>query len=124
MNLVPVILILVGIIHILPAKGVLGSAHLASLYGIAPPTSDLELLLRHRAILFALLGVFLIFAAFNKSQQPIAVAAGIISTASFIFLSWSIDKPNPLISRVVLVDWVATISLIIAGLLLIYKSLN
>ena len=124
MNYISVVLILAGIVHLIPAKGVLGSDHIVDLYGIGAPNADLELLLRHRAILFALLGAFMLLAAFNKFYQPLAVVAGIISTSSFIVLSGFIGKPNGLIARVVLIDWVAAILLVVAGLILIYKSIN
>ena len=124
MNAISVVLIVVGSVHLLPLKGALGSDHLVELYGVAPPDFDLELLLRHRAILFSLLGAFMILAAFNKSYQPMAVVAGIVSTSSFIYLSWVIGKPNELISRVVLVDWVATVLLVLCGFVLIYKGIH
>ena len=52
------LLVLVGIIHLLPVAGVLGVDRLAALYGIALSEPNIEILMRHRAILFGLLGLF------------------------------------------------------------------
>lgn len=118
-TIVSVILVIVGIVHLIPLKGVLGSDWILELYGISGLDRDLELLIRHRAVLFGLLGVFLILSAFIQQYQMIAIVAGVISTSSFIILSWLIGKPNELIGQVVMIDWVATALLFIAGVLLI-----
>ena len=54
------LLILVGIIHLLPVSGVLGVERLAVLYGITLEEPNLEILMRHRSVLFGLLGLFLL----------------------------------------------------------------
>ena len=67
------LLVLVSIIHLLPLSGVLGSERLEILYGTSFSEPNLEILMRHRAVLFGLLGLFLLFAAFRRSIQPIAI---------------------------------------------------
>jgi hypothetical protein len=52
---VPAVLLIVALIHALPLVGVMGAAKLTQLYGIDVQDPTLELLLRHRAILFGLL---------------------------------------------------------------------
>ena len=79
-------LIVVAIIHLLPVSGVLGSERLAALYGLSFSEPNLAILMRHRAVLFALLGLFLIVAAFNPSLQTLAFIAGFVSV--FPFLGW------------------------------------
>lgn len=64
-SIVSVILVIFGIVHLIPLKGVLGSDWILELYGI----------------------------------------------------SWLIGKPNELIGQVVMIDWVATALLFIAGVL-------
>ena len=54
------LLVLVGIIHLLPVSGVLGAESLAALYGVSLGEPNLEILMRHRAILFASIALFLI----------------------------------------------------------------
>ena len=112
---VSAILIGVGIVHLIALKAVLGGDWITGLYGVDPLDSNLELLIRHRAVLFGLLGTLLVISAFQPKLQIAAIAAGLISTFSFIALSWQTGQPNELISKVILVDWVAVVLLVVAG---------
>jgi hypothetical protein len=106
-NLVSAMLVVVGVIHLLPLSGVLGSERLAALYGLSFSDPGIAILMRHRAVLFGLLGLFLVFAAFRPSLQPVAFAAGFVSVASFLWLAWSTGGYNAQIARVVTADLVA-----------------
>ncbi|WP_439135464.1 hypothetical protein [Pseudomaricurvus sp.] len=114
---VTVLLVLVGIIHLLPVSGVLGVERLHSLYGVSLAEPNLEILMRHRAVLFGLLGVFMMYAAFQKSLQTLAIIAGFISVLTFIVIAWSVSGFNEAIRKVVMADIVAMIALIIAGVI-------
>ncbi|MDO9361160.1 MAG: phosphopantetheine adenylyltransferase [Polaromonas sp.] len=112
--LVSAMLVIVGIIHLLPLSGVLGAGQLAALYGLPFGEPNLEILMRHRAVLFGLLGGFLILAGFKPVFQPVALAAGFASVISFVGLAWSIGGYNALIGRVVLADLIALACLLLA----------
>ncbi len=58
------LLIVVGVIHLLPLVGVIGPEKLSALYGIQIADPNLAILMRHRAILFGLFGIFMCYAAF------------------------------------------------------------
>jgi hypothetical protein len=105
-------LIVAAIIHLLPLPGVLGSTRLAALYGLDFTEPNLAILMRHRAVLFGLLGVFLLYAAFKPALQPLALAAGLVSVVSFLALAWLSDGYNSQVGRVVIADIVALIALI------------
>ena len=109
------LLLIVSVIHLLPVLGVLGSDSLTRLYGVSTSDSNTEILLRHRAVLFAIIGLFLLLSVFKSDYQPIAICMGLISVASFLLLTWLIDGLNSEISRVAKVDWVALVLLIVAG---------
>jgi hypothetical protein len=109
-------LLIVGIIHLLPAVGILGSSRLSALYGIEVAEPNLELLMRHRAVLFALLGGFFVWAAFEPRWQAAAFVAGFITVLSFIGLAFRVGGINPQLSRVVVVDLLAAL-LLLAGAL-------
>lgn len=109
------LLVLVGIIHLLPVSGVLGVERLAVLYGISLGEPNIEILMRHRAILFGLLGVLLVYAAFQPQLQTLAIIAGLISVVSFIAIAWSVGGYNEPIRRVIIADIIALVALIAAG---------
>lgn len=111
------ILFILAVIHLLPVAGVLGSDSLTRLYGISVSDSNTQILLRHRAVLFAIIGLFLLLSVFKSGYQPIAICMGLISVASFLLLTWSIEGLNSEISRVVKVDWIALVLLLVAGVI-------
>ena len=106
-------LLVVAIIHLLPLVGALGGGRLSTLYGVAVTEPNLAILMRHRAVLFGLLGVFLLFAAFRPALQPMAFVAGFVSVVSFLVLAGTVGGYNGQVARVVLADWVALVCLIV-----------
>ena len=106
-------LVVAGLIHLLPLSGVLGSERLASLYGLSFSESNLAILMRHRAVLFGLLGVFLILAAFRPIFRTVAFIAGLISVVSFLWIAAAVGSYNEQIRRIVTADIVAFVCLII-----------
>lgn len=115
-------LVLVGIIHLLPVTGVLGSEHLGKLYGLSVNDPNLNILLRHRAVLFGLFGLFLLLAAFRPQFQGVAFIAGFISVVSFLLLAWSIGSYNTQLARVFTADVVALVCLIVGGVARVYAQ--
>lgn len=111
--LVSAMLVVVGVIHLLPLSGVLGSERLATLYGLSFSEPNLAILMRHRAVLFGLFGLFFFFAAFQPSFQTVAFIAGFVSVASFLWLAWSVGGYNAQVARVFMADIVALVCLII-----------
>jgi hypothetical protein len=74
-QLITAMFLLTGIIHLFPVMGVVSSERLSTLYGIPVEEPNLEIRMRHRAVLFGLLGVFLIWAGFNPYLQPAGFVA-------------------------------------------------
>ena len=109
---VSAMLVVVAVIHLMPVAGVLGAERLSVLYGLQFAEPNLALLMRHRAVLFGLLGVFLLVAAFRPQWQPLAFAAAFVSVVSFLWLSWG-SASNPQIARVVTADVVALACLVV-----------
>lgn len=118
--LVSTMLIVVAVIHLLPLTGALGSERLAALYGLSFTEPNLAILMRHRAVLFGLLGAFLLLAAFRPALQAIAFIAGFVSVLSFLWLAWSTGGYNAQIARVFTADIVALICLLIGGAAYLY----
>ncbi len=108
-------LVVAGLIHLLPLSGALGSERLAALYGVPFTEPNLEILMRHRAVLLGLLGAFLLFSAFKPAFQAVAYIGGFISVVSFLFIAWSVGGYNQQVARVFTVDVVALFCLVISG---------
>ena len=118
--LVSAMLVVVAIIHLLPLSGVLGGERLAALYGLSFNDPNLAILMRHRAVLFGLLGLFLLSAAFRPQFQAIAFIAGFVSVVSFLWLAWSVGGYNAQIARVFTADIVALVCLIVGFVAYLY----
>jgi hypothetical protein len=106
------ILVLVGLINLTPAVGVLGANHLFKLYGVRFDDPNMLILMRHRAVLFGMLGVFLVASVWRPAWQNLAIGATLVSMVSFVFLAWATGKHNTLIRRVVWIDIVASVALL------------
>jgi hypothetical protein len=109
-------LVVVAIIHLLPLVGVLGPARLVALYGVAVPEPNLELLLRHRAVLFGIIGALLLAATVHVPLRPAALLVGLASVVSFLLLAWLVGPINTHLFRVVVADILALVLLLAAGL--------
>lgn len=105
-------LLLVGSLHLLPAVGLLGAAQLSALYGIPEQDPAVTLLLRHRALLFALLGGFLVYASMKPRLQANALWLGAISIVGFLILAKTAPMLPMQLERVVHLD-------VVAGLLML-----
>lgn len=121
---IPAMLVVVGLIHLLPLSGVLGSERLAALYGLSFSEPNLAILMRHRAVLFGLLGIFLLFAAFRPQFHTLAFIAGFVSVASFLWLAWAIGGYNAQIARVVTADIIALICLLVGAAAHVYVQVQ
>jgi hypothetical protein len=109
---VAVTLLVGGAIHLLPLVGVLGADWLALLYGLPIVEPNLAILMRHRAVLFGLVGGLMVFAIFKPALRPVALAVGLLSVSSFLYLAWSVGQYNALLSRVVAADILALVCLL------------
>lgn len=116
-RVVTVLLFAAGLIHLAPLAGVAGTERLAALYGVEVTEPNLLILLRHRAVLFGVLGGLLLAAAFKEALQPVAIAAGAVATVSFIALATLAGGYNAQIQAIVWVDVAAAAALAVAAIL-------
>ena len=108
---------LAGLINFAPIMGILSAARVEGLYGIEINDPALEILLRHRAVLFGLLGGFMIVAAFKPQMHRVAIVGGLIAMLSFMALFYfGNEQPSSLMS-IIYADVVGVIALILAMLL-------
>ncbi|MFC5421259.1 hypothetical protein ACFPOB_17010 [Bosea eneae] len=105
-------LVLAGIINLLPVVGMAGADWLRSLYGLEIRSLDLEILLRHRAVLFGIVGGLLLVAAFRPGLRDVAVLVAGASMMSFIVIALLVGGYGPAIRKVVIVDIVGILALV------------
>jgi heme A synthase len=107
-------LLIAGLINLLPALLAFFPERIPGSYGIDVPDANYELLLRHRAVFFGIIGGLMIYSSVVKRHTKMATAVGLISMTSFIILYVSIGKGiNPELRMVMMIDVVATIILCI-----------
>ena len=108
-------LLVAALIHLMPLVGVLGPQALARLYGVDVPDANIDVLLRHRAIMFGLLGLLLVGAALRPELRVAGYLIGFTSAASFVAVAWWVGGYNAAINRVVVADLVALACLCIGA---------
>lgn len=112
-------MIAIGAVHVLPGAVALSISKARTAYGIEAAGPDLAVLLRHRAILLAMVGVGLIVAAFLPSLRAPAMTAAAISMTSFIAIALQTGDLNRRTRRVLHIDLYALAGLAVATVLLL-----
>lgn len=107
------ILFLVGAINFYPVVGVLSAKMLSNLYLIDVQSNDPLILLKHRAVLFGLLGGFIIYSAFKPELQWLAIIMGLVSMLSFIVVAFLVGDFGAGIRKVIIADVIASGGLLI-----------
>jgi hypothetical protein len=98
-----------GIINLLPSILAFLPNKFSQSYGIEFEDVNLELLLRHRAFLFFIIGGLMIHSSVMKINYEISTISGLFSMISFIVLYFLIDKPiNPKLKKVMVIDSIAS----------------
>ena len=105
-------LLIAGAINLYPVVGVVSVDQLEKLYGVSLNNGDLVILMRHRAILFGLLGTFLIYSAFRSSVQTLACIAGLVSMTSFIALAYASGQFGEALNKAIVADAIGSFLLV------------
>lgn len=108
-------LLLVGLLNFLPVLGVLSAQRIESAYGVDVTSPDLEILLRHRAVLFGIVGTFIIASALRPELRWPAIAAGLVSMVSFVLLAQMVGGYSAPIRKIVVADVVGIVVLMVAA---------
>lgn len=106
--------ILAGLINVTPVIGVLGAERLEALYQMPFEGVDLVLLMRHRAVLFGVVGGLLLVAAFRPALRTLAGTTGLVSVVSFLLLALPLQEHSAALQRVFWADVVAGAALVLA----------
>ena len=113
-------LLIAGAINLYPVVGVFSVDQLVKLYGVPLEDGDLIILMRHRAILFGLLGSFIIYSAFRSSLQSLACVAGLVSMLMFIVLAYASGEFGDALNKAIVADVVGSVALV--AVLVIHRN--
>ncbi|MEX0962916.1 MAG: hypothetical protein WDZ52_02590 [Pseudohongiellaceae bacterium] len=105
--------LLAAAINLAPAIGVFSNAVLTRLYSVEISSPEISLLLRHRAVLFAIVGSLLLAAAFIESLRTQAGIAGLVSMCAFILLYLLSGADDEKLLKVALVDAVVVLLFVV-----------
>ena len=97
-------LVVGGIGHLLPVAGVVSAQRLSSMYGVAVHGADMTLLLRHRAVLFLIVGGLALLGAWREELRRLALVVLVLSAGSFVLLAVIEGPVNARLVRVVRAD--------------------
>lgn len=111
-------LLLAVLIHWLPLPGLAGATRLQRLYGLGALDASTELLLQHRALLFALLSLPLLLALLRRRGALPGAALLLVSDLAFALLALGHWPLGAALQRVWLLDLVS-IGLLVGGALLL-----
>lgn len=102
-SLIPIAWLILAIAHFAPVLPLIAPESLLKLYGVAP-AGDVGLLLRHRALLFAIVCGLCVWAAFDAGARPAALASVGISVVGFLGLYAFAGFPMGPLRTIALVD--------------------
>ena len=107
-------LVVVALINLAPVVGVFSAERISSAYGVGDLTPDLEILLRHRAVLFGIVGGLLLVSVGYRELRWPAMAGAAVSMTSFVALAMSVGGYGIALRRIVIADTVAMVLLGVA----------
>ena len=119
-----VLLIAIGLLNLFPVIGVLSAEQITNLYGISIQSADLDVLMRHRAVMLGLIGGFMVFAAFRPSLQMPAASIGLVSMSSFVLLAYLTGDYEDQIHRVVFADIIGSVAAVFVLAIIVRQRRN
>ena len=112
-QLMTIVFVGVGLLNLAPLIGVISADQLQGMYGVPIDSPDLEVLMRHRAILFGIVGGFVLFAAFRPALQGMAATAALVSMLSLILLAVIVGNVGDNVHKVVIADVIGSAALLL-----------
>ncbi|WP_223788282.1 hypothetical protein [Marinicella meishanensis] len=106
-------LALVGLINFLPVLGLFSLAQMSQAYGVEFTQAEWGILMRHRALLFGLLGGFVLASLFKPAWQAPALFMASLSMLGFMGLAWPVAALNAGLAKIF---WIDLIGLVLAAL--------
>lgn len=111
------LLFIVGVINFLPAFALVSLEQVNHSYGLSVTDSNLAILLRHRALLFGVLGGFVLFSVFKPQYQATAMVMAMISMLGYLGVLLLVGDANQELLTIAKIDIVGIVLLCIAALI-------
>jgi hypothetical protein len=102
-----------GTVHLPPVAGLLGKSMLEKAYGVNLGSSDLVILMQHRALLFGLLAAACWIAVWQAAWRWPAGGMALLSMLGFVVIAY-LQPHQTAIARIAWVDLLAAIPLLLA----------
>ncbi len=102
-----VLIFIIGVVNILPIIAFFDMSKTESLYGLKVSGESLEVLMRHRGVLLALLGTGLIYSVFKPEFRLPMIVAALVSKFVFIFLTYMTSNVTSEVLKVAMIDVVS-----------------
>ena len=109
-RLVALLFLFAALINLAPVPGALSPDRMEAAYGVVLEDPSLVVLMRHRALLFGVVGL-LLGAAFRRPLRPLATGAGLFSMLGFIGIALAGDG-NAALARLAAADAVGSLALL------------
>ena len=103
----PLAFAVVGAIHLMPVAPVFLPETLSRLYGIAPTDTTLLVLMRHRALLLALVGILCLWASWWAPVRPAALLTAALNVGGFLAFYVLYGNPAGALRIIAIADLVA-----------------
>jgi hypothetical protein len=121
MQVVWILLVLIAAaINLAPVPGAFAPERMSAFYGVDLRDPNLQILMRHRAVLFGLVGGVLLVAAFHPPARALGYILGFASMLSFLLIAWQVGGYSAEVRRVILVDVVGIAALAGAGVVHVF----
>jgi len=115
---ITICLIIVGVINFIPTIAIISAQKLEAAYSIKLISNDLIILLRHRALLFGILGGFILYSVKATSYQGAAMIMAGISMLGYVVLMFTVGGYNEALYKVLIID---VVGIVILSLAVIFK---
>ena len=110
------LVLIAAAVNLAPVLGAVSADRMTAFYGVDLEDPNLQILMRHRAVLFGVVGGLLLVAAFHPPLRTLGYVVGFSSMLSFLLIAWLVGEYSAEIQRVILVDVVGIAALAGASL--------
>jgi len=115
---ITICLIIVGLINFIPTIAIISAQKLEAAYSIKLISNDLIILLRHRALLFGILGGFILYSVKATYYQGAAMIMAGISMLGYVVLMFTVGGYNEALYKILIID---VVGIVILSLAVIFK---